>query len=56
MIDNVYFIYEIDGIASLRYFHVTLTFGVWTRVMVTTHRLNDDNNCTKLYGNPSMHT
>ena len=35
---------------------VTLTFEVWIRVKVTAHRLNEDNICTKLDGNPSMHT
>jgi len=35
---------------------VTLTFEVWIRVNVTAHRLNEDNICTKLDGNPSMHT
>ena len=34
---------------------VTLTFEVWIRVKVTAHRLNEDNICTKLDGNPSMH-
>jgi len=35
---------------------VTLTFEVWIRVKVTAHLLNEDNICTKLDGNPSMHT
>jgi len=35
--------------------HVTLTFEVWTQVKLTAHRLNEDNICTKLYGNPQMH-
>ena len=35
---------------------VTLTFEVWIRVKVTAHRLNEENICTKLDGNPSMHT
>jgi len=34
---------------------MTLTFEVWTWVKVTVHVLNEDNICTKLYGNPSMH-
>mgnify|MGYP000069531090 CR=1 FL=1 len=34
---------------------VTLTFEVWIRVKVTAHRINEDNICTKLDGNPSMH-
>ena len=45
--------------------HVTLnfevwirvkTFEVWIRVKVTAHRLNEENICTKLDGNPAMHT
>ena len=35
---------------------MTLTFEVWIRVKVTAHRRNEDNICTKLDGNPSMHT
>ena len=35
---------------------VTLTFEVWIWVKVTAQRLNEDNICTKLDGNPSMHT
>ena len=31
-------------------------FEVWIRVKVTAHLLNEDNICTKLDGNPSMHT
>ena len=31
-------------------------FEVWIRVKVTAHRLNEDNICTKLDDNPSMHT
>ena len=34
---------------------VTLTFDVWIRVKVNVHHLNEDNSCTKLDGNPSMH-
>ena len=36
--------------------NVTLTFEVWIRVKVTAHRRNEDNICTKLDGNISMHT
>jgi len=35
---------------------VALTFKVGIQVMVTAHRLNEDNICTKLDGNPSMCT
>jgi len=35
---------------------VTLTFDVLTQVKVTAHRLNENNMCTKLYGNPLMQT
>ena len=34
---------------------VTLTFEVWIWVKVNAHRLNEDNICTKLDGNQSMH-
>jgi len=37
-------------------YRVTLTFEVWIPVKVTAHRLNEDTICTKLDGNPSMHT
>ena len=33
-----------------------MTFGVWNRIKVTAHRLNEDNICTKLDGNPLMRT
>jgi len=36
--------------------HVTLTFEVLICVKVTTYHLIEDNLCTKLDGNPSMHT
>ena len=36
--------------------NVTLTFEVLVRVKVSAHRLNEDNICTKLDGNPSMDT
>jgi len=32
-----------------------LTVEVWSRVKVTAQCLNEDNICTKLDGNPSMH-
>jgi len=34
---------------------VTSTFEAWIQVMVTAHHLNEENICTKLDGNPSMH-
>ena len=42
--------------SDLKMSHVTLTFEVWIRVMVTEHRLNEDNICNKLDDNPSLHT
>ena len=51
---------NIDELASLKYervycdhtmYRMTLTFDVCMRVKVTTHRLNEDNMCTKLDGN-----
>ena len=35
---------------------VALAFAVWIRAKVTAQCLNEDNICTKLDGNLSMHT
>jgi len=37
-------------------YSVTLTFEVWIQVKITAHYINEDNICTKLDDNPSMHT